>query len=101
MPSGGSSEGRRALGFEHWAVVVAVYNHPDPLPIVPHVCTPVGSSTHPYIYIMAGGPSASGSGLSGPANKVVAYALTAFAAFGGLLFGYDTGTIKCVTESLQ
>jgi len=50
---------------------------------------------------MAGGPSASGSGLSGPANKVVAYALTAFAAFGGLLFGYDTGTIKCVTESLQ
>jgi len=43
---------------------------------------------------MAGGPNATGDGLSGPGNKVVAYALTAFAAFGGLLFGYDTGTIK-------
>jgi len=43
---------------------------------------------------MPGGPAATGPALSGPGNKAVAYALTAFAGFGGVLFGYDTGTIK-------
>jgi hypothetical protein len=33
---------------------------------------------------MPGGPAASGDGFSGPGNKAVAFALTAFAGFGGV-----------------
>ncbi|KAJ6544234.1 monosaccharide importer [Mycena capillaripes] len=41
---------------------------------------------------MAGGPSGSGAGVSN-ASLVWAMVMSAFAAFGGILFGYDTGTI--------
>ncbi|OBZ74137.1 putative glucose transporter rco-3 [Grifola frondosa] len=44
---------------------------------------------------MAGGPIATdkGIGAAAPKSKVAGIAMTAFAAFGGILFGYDTGTI--------
>jgi len=42
---------------------------------------------------MAGGPSAVGAGVGGGSGFIV-YFLTAFAAFAGFLFGYDTGTIN-------
>jgi len=45
---------------------------------------------------MAGGPAATGDGIGGnaPKNKWAGIMMTAFAAFGGILFGYDTGTIS-------
>ncbi|KIJ55360.1 hypothetical protein M422DRAFT_23957 [Sphaerobolus stellatus SS14] len=45
---------------------------------------------------MAGGPIAAGGGLStdGPKNKWAGILMTLFAAFGGILYGYDTGTIS-------
>lgn len=44
---------------------------------------------------MAGGPVAAGDGVgSGEAkNKLAGILMVVFAAFGGMLFGYDTGTI--------
>ncbi|KAK7053785.1 putative glucose transporter rco-3 [Favolaschia claudopus] len=41
---------------------------------------------------MAGGPSGNGGGIS-TASTAWAIVMSAFAAFGGILFGYDTGTI--------
>ncbi|PPQ66864.1 hypothetical protein CVT24_008572 [Panaeolus cyanescens] len=41
---------------------------------------------------MAGGPSGSGGGVSS-SSKIWTIVMSAFAAFGGILFGYDTGTI--------
>jgi hypothetical protein len=46
---------------------------------------------------MAGGPSASKDGGFNGRAGLITYFLTAFAAFAGFLFGYDTGTIKSVT----
>ncbi|KAI0289603.1 MFS monosaccharide transporter [Russula brevipes] len=46
---------------------------------------------------MPGGPVAAGGGIGGanpPKNKLAGILMTAFAAFGGILFGYDTGTIS-------
>ena len=45
---------------------------------------------------MPGGPVSAGGGIgaSGSKNKLAGIAMTAFAAFGGILFGYDTGTIS-------
>lgn len=53
---------------------------------------PLSSPHYPLSCTMAGGPGGSGGGLSG-ANKVYTFIICAFAAFGGILFGYDTGTI--------
>ena len=49
---------------------------------------------------MPGGPVAAGGGIgvSGSKNKLAGIAMTAFAAFGGILFGYDTGVISGVKE---
>ncbi|KAL0961554.1 hypothetical protein HGRIS_006493 [Hohenbuehelia grisea] len=49
---------------------------------------------------MAGGPAASGGGIgaNAPKNKFAGILMTAFAAFGGILFGYDTGVISGVKE---
>ncbi|KAF4570079.1 hypothetical protein EYR40_009065 [Pleurotus pulmonarius] len=49
---------------------------------------------------MAGGPAALGQGLgaNAPKNKFAGILMTAFAAFGGILFGYDTGVISGVKE---
>ncbi len=47
---------------------------------------------------MAGGPAAAGEGISVGKNKVAGIAMTAFAAFGGILFGYDTGTISGIIQ---
>jgi len=41
---------------------------------------------------MAGGPSGSGEGVES-GSMIIAFIISAFAAFGGILFGYDTGTI--------
>jgi MFS transporter, SP family, sugar:H+ symporter len=47
---------------------------------------------------MPGGPSATGEGIGANApktfkSKVTGIMITCFAAFGGMLYGYDTGTI--------
>ena len=44
---------------------------------------------------MPGGQVATGGGIgaNGPKNHWIGIMMTAFAAFGGILFGYDTGTI--------
>ncbi|KAI0741564.1 MFS monosaccharide transporter [Daedaleopsis nitida] len=49
---------------------------------------------------MPGGPVAAGGGIgaSGGKNKLAGIAMTAFAAFGGILFGYDTGTISGIIQ---
>ena len=49
---------------------------------------------------MAGGPAVAGAGIgaSGPKNRAVGIFMVAFAAFGGILFGYDTGVISGVKE---
>ncbi|ELU43655.1 MFS monosaccharide transporter [Rhizoctonia solani AG-1 IA] len=50
---------------------------------------------------MAGGPVAAGGGVGGsgaPKNKLAGILMTTFAAFGGILFGYDTGVISGVKE---
>ncbi|CEL61895.1 putative glucose transporter rco-3 OS=Neurospora crassa (strain ATCC 24698 / 74-OR23-1A / CBS 708,71 / DSM 1257 / FGSC 987) GN=rco-3 PE=3 SV=2 [Rhizoctonia solani AG-1 IB] len=50
---------------------------------------------------MAGGPVATGGGLGGdgtPKNKFAGILMTAFAAFGGILYGYDTGVISGIKE---
>ncbi|KAI0708858.1 MFS monosaccharide transporter [Cerioporus squamosus] len=49
---------------------------------------------------MPGGPVAAGGGIgaSGGKNKIAGIAMTAFAAFGGILFGYDTGTISGIIQ---
>ncbi|KAI0334532.1 MFS monosaccharide transporter [Cubamyces sp. BRFM 1775] len=49
---------------------------------------------------MPGGPAATGPGIgaSAPKSKVAGIAMTAFAAFGGILFGYDTGTISGIIQ---
>ncbi|KAI0272609.1 general substrate transporter [Gloeopeniophorella convolvens] len=45
---------------------------------------------------MAGGPVAAGGGIgaNAPKSKFAGILMTCFAAFGGILFGYDTGTIS-------
>ncbi|KAI0372752.1 general substrate transporter [Pilatotrama ljubarskyi] len=45
---------------------------------------------------MPGGPAPSGPGIgaAAPKNKLAGILMTAFAAFGGILYGYDTGTIS-------
>ncbi|KAH9978328.1 MFS monosaccharide transporter [Russula compacta] len=45
---------------------------------------------------MPGGPVATGGGIgaNAPKSKLAGILMTAFAAFGGILFGYDTGTIS-------
>ncbi|KAG8941486.1 hypothetical protein FRC03_004494, partial [Tulasnella sp. 419] len=50
---------------------------------------------------MAGGPAATGPGIGAsgtPKNKWAGILMTAFAAFGGILFGYDTGVISGIKE---
>ncbi|KAI0820337.1 MFS monosaccharide transporter [Trametes gibbosa] len=49
---------------------------------------------------MAGGPAATGEGIgaSAPKSKLAGILMTAFAAFGGILFGYDTGTISGIIQ---
>nr|VWO96985.1 Glucose transporter rco-3 [Ganoderma boninense] len=49
---------------------------------------------------MPGGPVAAGGGIgvSGSKSRVAGIAMTAFAAFGGILFGYDTGTISGIIQ---
>ncbi|KAF9269148.1 MFS monosaccharide transporter [Marasmius fiardii PR-910] len=49
---------------------------------------------------MPGGPVAAGDGIgaNAPKNKLAGILMTAFAAFGGILFGYDTGTISGIKE---
>ncbi|KDQ19558.1 hypothetical protein BOTBODRAFT_28136 [Botryobasidium botryosum FD-172 SS1] len=50
---------------------------------------------------MAGGPVTSGGGIGGdgvPKNKWAGILMTVFAAFGGILYGYDTGVIGGVKE---
>ncbi|RPD64254.1 MFS monosaccharide transporter [Lentinus tigrinus ALCF2SS1-7] len=49
---------------------------------------------------MPAGPVAAGGGISaaGSKNKIAGIAMTAFAAFGGILFGYDTGTISGIIQ---
>ena len=48
---------------------------------------------------MPGGPAAAGGGIGAGASKsrFVGIAMVAFAAFGGILFSYDTGTISGIT----
>ncbi|KAF8074736.1 MFS monosaccharide transporter, partial [Lyophyllum atratum] len=49
---------------------------------------------------MPGGAVATGGGVgaNAPKNKFAGIAMTAFSAFGGILFGYDTGVIAGVKE---
>ena len=48
---------------------------------------------------MPGGPAASGPGLgaNAPKSKLAGILMVSFAAFAGILFGYDTGTISGIT----
>lgn len=48
---------------------------------------------------MAGGAVVSGSGVgaNAPKSKLAGILMVSFAAFGGILFGYDTGTIAGIT----
>jgi MFS transporter, SP family, sugar:H+ symporter len=48
---------------------------------------------------MAGGPAATGPGLgaNAPKNRFAGILMVSFAAFAGILFGYDTGTISGIT----
>ncbi|KAI0246702.1 MFS monosaccharide transporter [Lactifluus subvellereus] len=49
---------------------------------------------------MPGGPVAAGGGIgaNAPKSKLAGILMTAFAAFGGILFGYDTGTISGIQQ---
>lgn len=49
---------------------------------------------------MPGGiaPTADGIGAHAPKNKLAGVMMTSFAAFGGILFGYDTGTINGIKD---
>nr|ANC28056.1 major facilitator superfamily [Polyporus umbellatus] len=48
---------------------------------------------------MPGGPVTAGGGINvSSKNKFAGIAMTAFAAFGGILFGYDTGTISGIIQ---
>jgi sugar porter (SP) family MFS transporter len=49
---------------------------------------------------MAGGPAAAGNGIgaNAPKSKFAGIIMTTFAAFGGILFGYDTGTINGIKD---
>ncbi|ELU43663.1 sugar (and other) transporter domain-containing protein [Rhizoctonia solani AG-1 IA] len=49
------------------------------------------------VIIMAGGPVAAGGGLGGDGG-FAGILMTAFAAFGGILYGYDTGVISGIKE---
>ncbi len=49
---------------------------------------------------MAGGPAATGAGIGAGAatgSKAAGILMVSFAAFAGILFGYDTGTISGIT----
>lgn len=65
---------------------------------LPHhlLCGPVPQQK---VLLMAGGPSASGPGLgaNAPKSKLAGILMVSFAAFAGILFGYDTGTISGIT----
>ncbi|KAI0788773.1 MFS monosaccharide transporter [Abortiporus biennis] len=52
---------------------------------------------------MAGGPISTGAGIGSatPKNKFAGVLMVSFAAFGGILFGYDTGTIAGLTAMLD
>jgi len=49
---------------------------------------------------MAGGPAVAGAGIgaNAPKSKIAGIVMTTFAAFGGILFGYDTGTINGIKD---
>jgi sugar porter (SP) family MFS transporter len=49
---------------------------------------------------MPGGPAVGGAGIgaNAPKNKFTGILMTAFSAFGGILFGYDTGIIAGIKE---
>jgi sugar porter (SP) family MFS transporter len=49
---------------------------------------------------MPGGPAETGGGIgaNAPKNKFTGVLMTSFAAFGGILFGYDTGTINGIKD---
>ncbi|KAI0955077.1 hypothetical protein AcW1_006768 [Taiwanofungus camphoratus] len=60
----------------------------------PSPCPP----THHLPLTMPPLATGSGIGANAPKSKAAGIAMTAFAAFGGILYGYDTGTISGIIE---